>query len=67
MEEKLLNPKMKALVCDPIHKVGIDKLEQAGFEVHVKPSISGEELRNSVSNYDMLIVRSRTKVKKRNN
>lgn len=64
MEEELLNPKMKVLVCDPIHRVGIEKLEQAGFEVHVKPSISGEELRNSVSNYDVLIVRSRTKVKK---
>ena len=60
----MLHPKLKVLVCDPIHRVGIEKLEQAGFEVHVKPSISGEELRNSVSNYDVLIVRSRTKVTK---
>lgn len=57
-----LKPKKKVLVCDPIHKVGIEKLKQAGFEVEVKPSISDEELRNAVSNYDVLIVRSRTKV-----
>lgn len=56
--------KMKILVCDPIHEVGIEKLEQAGFEVDIKPSISGEGLRNAVSNYDVLIVRSRTKVTK---
>lgn len=54
--------KIRVLVCDPIHEVGIEKLKQAGFEVNVKPSISGEELRDVVSNYDALIVRSRTKV-----
>ena len=64
MEEELLKRKMKVLVCDPIHEVGIEKLEQAGFEVDIKPSISGEGLRNAVSNYDVLIVRSRTKVTK---
>jgi D-3-phosphoglycerate dehydrogenase len=64
LEEKPLKQKMKVLVCDPIHEVGIEKLEQAGFEVDVKPGISHEELRNAVSNYDALIVRSRTKVTK---
>ena len=54
--------KMKVLVCDPIHEVGIEKLNQAGFEVDIKPTISSEELRDAVSNYDVLIVRSRTKV-----
>jgi len=57
-----LKRKIKLLVCDPIHEVGIEKLKQAGFEVNVKPSISPEELRSVVSNYDALIVRSRTKV-----
>jgi len=64
LEEELLKPKMKVLVCDPIHEVGIEKLEQAGFEVDIKRSISGEGLRNAISNYDVLIVRSRTKVTK---
>ncbi|NIO38552.1 3-phosphoglycerate dehydrogenase, partial [Candidatus Bathyarchaeota archaeon] len=55
---------MKVLVCDPIHEVGIEKLEQAGFEVDIKPSLSGQELRNIISNYNVVIVRSRTKVTK---
>jgi len=55
---------MKVLVCDPIHEAGIERLKNAGFEVDVKPDITGEELRDAVSNYDALIVRSRTKVTK---
>jgi D-3-phosphoglycerate dehydrogenase len=62
LEEELLKRKIRVLVCDPIHEVGIEKLERAGFEVDVRPGISGEELRRAVSNYDVLIVRSRTKV-----
>ena len=53
---------MKVLVCDPIHGEGIEKLEEAGFEADVNPSISHEQLRRVVSEYDALIVRSRTKI-----
>ncbi len=60
----MLKRKIKVLVCDPIDAVGIEKLEQAGFEVDIKPQISGEELKNAVSNYNVLVVRSRTKVTK---
>ena len=35
--------KMRVLACDSIHEVGIEKLEQAGFEVDIKPTISSEE------------------------
>ena len=59
-----MKPKARVLVCDPIHEEGIEKLRRAGFEVNVKPTISHEELRKAVSNYDALIVRSRTKVTK---
>ncbi len=59
-----MKPKARVLVCDPIHEEGIKKLRQAGFEVDVKLTISHEELRNAVSNYNALIVRSRTKVTK---
>jgi D-3-phosphoglycerate dehydrogenase len=59
-----LKPKVRVLVCDPIHEVGIEKLKHAGLKVDVKPSISGEELRDVASNYEVLIVRSRTKVTK---
>ena len=59
-----MKPKGKVLVCDPIHEEGIEKLKQAGLEVEVNPTISHEQLRRVVSNYDALIVRSRTKVTK---
>ncbi len=57
-----MRPKTRILVCDSLHKEGIEKLEQTGYEVDVKPTISHEDLRNVVSGYDALIVRSRTKV-----
>jgi D-3-phosphoglycerate dehydrogenase len=57
-----LKSKVKVLVCDPIHREGIDKLEEAGFEVDINPTISHEQLKKVVSEYDALIVRSRTKI-----
>jgi len=54
----------KILVCDPIENEGIQKLKDAGFTVETKPTITADELKKTVSNYDVLIVRSRTKVTK---
>jgi len=59
-----LKSKVKVLVCDPIHEEGIEKLRQTGFEVDVNPTIVPETLRKMISNYDVLIVRSRTIVTK---
>jgi len=59
-----LKSKVKVLVCDPIHEEGIEKLRQAGFDVDVNPMIVPEKLRKAVSNYDVMIVRGRTKVTK---
>jgi len=59
-----LKLKKKVLVCDPIHKEGIEKLKQAGLEVDVNFTISHEQLRRVIANYDALIVRSQTKVTK---
>lgn len=59
-----LKSKAKVLVCDLIHGEGIEKLEGAGFEVDIDPTISHEQLKKGVSEYDALIVRSRTKVTK---
>ncbi|MGQ9461113.1 MAG: hydroxyacid dehydrogenase, partial [Candidatus Bathyarchaeaceae archaeon] len=61
-EDEILKLRMKILICDPIHEEGIEKLRQAGFEVDVNPTIVSEELRKTVSNYDVIIVRGRTKV-----
>lgn len=54
----------RVLVCDPIDDEGIRKLQRAGFTVDVKPTITPDELKKNVPNYDVLIVRSRTKVTK---
>ena len=53
---------MKVLVCDPIHEDGIKILRHAGFEIDISPEISYEELKGKVRDYDVLVVRSRTKV-----
>jgi len=53
---------MKVLVCDPIHEDGINILKDAGFEIDINPNISYEELKERVKDYDVLVVRSRTKV-----
>jgi len=53
---------MKVLVCDPIHEDGIKILKDAGFEIDISPEISYEELKEKVRDYDVLVVRSRTKV-----
>jgi len=55
---------MKVLVCDPIHEDGIKILKDAGFQVDINPEISYEELKEKVRDYDVLVVRSRTKVTK---
>jgi D-3-phosphoglycerate dehydrogenase / 2-oxoglutarate reductase len=50
------------LVCDPISKIGITILKKAGLNVVDKPSITNSELLSEVENYDVIIVRSRTKI-----
>lgn len=59
-----MTSKIKVLVCDPVNEKGVEKLEQAGFEVDVDPTITAEQLTRIVSEYDAIIVRSRTKVTK---
>jgi len=55
---------IRVLVCDPIHEDGVAMLKQAGFGVDVNPTISVQELKEVISKYDALVVRSRTKVTK---
>jgi len=53
---------VKILICDPINSEGIEKLKKAGFRVDVAASITREELEKRIQEYNVLIVRSRTKV-----
>jgi D-3-phosphoglycerate dehydrogenase len=54
----------RVLVCDSIDKSGIDSMKRGGLVVDYKPEIKPPELASSVKDYDVIIVRSRTKVTK---
>lgn len=54
----------KVLVCDSIDSTGIESMKRAGLKVDYKPEIKPAELVSSVKDYDVIIVRSRTKVTK---
>jgi D-3-phosphoglycerate dehydrogenase len=53
---------VRILVCDPVDDDGVEKLTSAHFKVDVEPSISSRELAEVISEYDVVVVRSRTKV-----
>ncbi|ABW01627.1 D-2-hydroxyacid dehydrogenase [Caldivirga maquilingensis] len=52
----------RALITDKIDERLINKLSEMGVAVDYKPGIQHEELLKIVENYDILVVRSRTKV-----
>lgn len=54
----------KVLVCDAIDQKGIEVMKKSGLQVDYKPEINPDELIGSVKDYDILVVRSRTKVTK---
>jgi D-3-phosphoglycerate dehydrogenase / 2-oxoglutarate reductase len=55
---------MKVLVCDSISKNAIERMRKACLEVDVQDKITPEELLQVIGNYDAMVVRSRTKVRK---
>lgn len=57
-----MKKEINVLVCDQIHADGIKMLQQAGFNVNLNTEITSEELKKIVPNYNVLIIRSRTKV-----
>ncbi len=50
------------LICDSISQTGIEILKKAGMQVDYKPDILIDELLSTVKNYQVIIVRSRTKI-----
>lgn len=53
---------LKALICDPIHQDGVKLLRESGYEVVERPKITREELLADAKNFDVIVVRGRTKV-----
>lgn len=54
--------KRRVLVADTMHSEAISRMKNAGLEVIVNDKISPDELKAQISEFDALIVRSRTKV-----
>ena len=52
----------RVLVCDSIDQAGISSLKKAGMIVDYKQDIESDELISSVKNYDVIVVRSRTRL-----
>ncbi|TAK66508.1 MAG: phosphoglycerate dehydrogenase [Bacteroidetes bacterium] len=53
---------MKILISEPIEQQCVDILKSEGFDVDFKPTITSDELKQSIGSYSALIVRSATKV-----
>jgi len=63
MKEKKMD-KIKVLVTDPLKEAGIKVLEKAGFEVTQVGKKKVEELLDIIEKYDVVVVRSETKITK---
>lgn len=57
-----MHVKGNILICDPISSVGITILKKAGLNVVEKLSITNSELISEVEKYDVIVVRSRSKI-----
>jgi D-3-phosphoglycerate dehydrogenase / 2-oxoglutarate reductase len=57
-----MNVNGKVIVCDSIDEKGINSLKNAGLTVDYNPDISAQELISKVGDYDVVVVRSRTKI-----
>jgi D-3-phosphoglycerate dehydrogenase / 2-oxoglutarate reductase len=55
---------MKILICDKTEVEAIEAMRTAGLEVDVRDTITPEELEEIISEYEAMVVRSRTKVRR---
>ena len=53
---------MKILISDKLQEEGISIFKENGFEVVKNFEITNEQLKNEISNYDGIVIRSRTKL-----
>ena len=52
------------LICDSIDEAGVSVLKKSGMKVDYRPEITPDELLDLAKNYDVIVVRSRTKITK---
>jgi D-3-phosphoglycerate dehydrogenase len=56
--------KGRILVADPIHEDAVEQLQSAGLDLDLRTDITPDQLLESIGDYDVIVVRSRTKVTK---
>jgi len=59
-----MNIKGKVIICDSIDESGIKILKNSGLTVDYFPEITLDDLKSKVSEYNVIVVRSRTKITK---
>ena len=59
-----MNIKGKVIICDSIDEAGIKILENSGLTVDYFPEITLDDSKSKVSEYNVIVVRSRTKITK---
>ncbi len=59
-----MNIKGKVIICDSIDEAGIKILKNARLTVDYLPEISFDDLKSKVNDYNVIVVRSRTKITK---
>jgi D-3-phosphoglycerate dehydrogenase len=59
-----MNIKGKVIICDSIDEAGIKILKNSGLTVDYLPEISFDELKSKVNDYNVIVVRSKTKITK---
>ncbi len=55
---------MKVLICDPISAAAVARARDKGLQVDVEDTITPERLLEVIGDYDAVVVRSRTKIRK---
>ncbi|AHC51630.1 3-phosphoglycerate dehydrogenase [Sulfolobus acidocaldarius SUSAZ] len=55
---------VKILITDPISEILINKLTKYNIKIDYRPDISKEELQKIIYDYDVIVVRSRTRIDK---
>lgn len=59
-----MHPNNRVLICDSIDNSGIESLKKSGMAVEYQPDINPDQLSLIAKNYEVLVVRSRTKITK---
>ncbi|AKA49349.1 hypothetical protein IX51_09815 [uncultured archaeon] len=62
MTELVNDTHIRVLVCDSVAQELLDGLKNEGYNVDYKPEITKSELVENISDYQIIVVRSRTKV-----